>query len=222
MLVVTISRELGSEGAWIGLKVAEAIGGVCVEKEILNEIAKKMGRTEEDLADFDQETYNRIGVFFQEALGSIAKGGRLFHPFGIGPLNWDGADLFTACPPPEQMEDDYADVLRQVMLETAKHKPTVFLGRGGAQIFRDHSQAFHVRVVAAKPDRITRIMEEQNLSETQAQELIERRDVAAGKFMLDFFDVDWNDPQHYHLVLNTSKLTPEECVQTILGLLPKE
>lgn len=222
MSIVTISRELGSGGAYIGIKLAEALGGTCIEKEILHEIAQKMGRSQEDLADFDQETYNRIGVFFQEALSSIAKGGRVFHPFGIGPLDWDGVEMFTPYPSQEFKEEEYIDVLKQVMHEAAKRGPTVFLGRGGSQIFKDFSGAVHVRLVAAKKDRVERVMAEQNIVEEQANELIEQRDEAARKFLLDFFDVEWNDPLQYHLVLNTSRLSPEACIHTILELLPKE
>ena len=158
MSIVTISREIGSGSAYIALKVAEAISGTCVDKEVIHEIAKKLGRDQEDLKDFDQETYNRISVFFQEALAGIAHGGQVFHPFGIGPLDWDGVHLFTPYPEREYNQQEYSEVLRQVMKELAAKPPVVILGRGGQVILRDLPGVFSIRLVADRPDRLRRLM----------------------------------------------------------------
>ena len=222
MAIITISREIGSGGSYIALKLAETLSYTCVEKEVLNEIAKKMGKPLEDLQDFDQETYNRIGVFFQEALASIAKGGRVFHPFGIGPLDWDGIELFTPFPQTEFKEEEYLTVLKQVIKELVSKGDTIILGRGAAHILRDFPGALHVRLVAAMPDRLSRIMDEHKVDETKAKEVIEQRDEATRKFIADFFDADWSDPHFYHLVLNTSLIPPDDCIRQLLGLVRSE
>ena len=216
MPVVTISRETGSGGSFIALKLAEALGGTSVDKEIIHEIAQKMGRDQEDLKDFDQDSYNRISVFFQEALAGIAQGGHVFHPFGIGPLDWDGVNLFHPYPEQDFNHQEYSDVLRQVILDLAKKNNVVILGRGGQVILRNQPDVLHLRLVAERPDRIKRLMEEQKLDEEKALALLEQRDESAQKFLADFFDVDWNDPHLYHLSLNTSLVPLSEALPIIL------
>lgn len=216
MAIVTISRELGASGTFIALKVAEALGYTCYDQQIINEIAQKMGKNKEQLEDFDQESYNRIGVFFHEALASIAQGGMVFHPFGIGPLDWDSAEIFSTYPHNTFQEKDYYDVLNQVVKELAEKSNVVILGRGGSQILKDHKNVVHVRIVAERSERIKHVMKEQSLDADKAEKLVTHKDEAAANFIYDFFDTDWNDPHHYHFTLNTSRLSPEKCVEMIV------
>ena len=78
MSVITVSREFGASGTYIALKTAAALGYTCYDQQILNSIAEKMGKDTEQIEPFDQSTYNRISVFFHEALESISKGGWYF------------------------------------------------------------------------------------------------------------------------------------------------
>jgi cytidylate kinase len=222
MAIVTISRELGSSGTFIALKLAEKLNCICYDQQVIHEIAEKLGKNKDQISDFDQETYNRVGVFFQEALNSIAQGGLVFHPFGIGPLDWDSAEMFNSFPSDIYREKDYFAVLNQVINDIAKEDNAVILGRGGCQILKDHHGARHIRVVADHKDRISRVVKEQNIGETKAEELITGKDKAASSFIYDFFDADWNDPHNYHLVINSSLIKPDDCINLILKLLKRE
>jgi len=217
MPVITISREIGASGTYIALKVAEALGCICYDRQIINEIAQKMGKKEDQLEDFDQQSYNRIGVFFQEALASIAQGGMVFHPFGIGPLDWDSAEIFSTYPRNTFQEKDYYEVLTQVIKEISEKSNVVILGRGGSQILKDRSDTLHVRIVADRNERIQHVMKEQNLDQAKAEEVVSRKDEAAANFIYDFFDADWNDPHYYHMILNTSRINPEKCIEMIIN-----
>lgn len=217
MPVITISREFGAGGTFIALKLAEAIGGTCVEKEIIHEIAQKMGKSHEDLNDFDQDSYSRFGVFFQEALSSIAKGGRVFHPFGMGPLDWESTNYIAPFPEQDYKHDEYIDVLTAVVKELAAKGNVVILGRGAGRILHDCPDATHIRIVAEMKDRIARVMDEQKVDEVKAASLIEKRDASAAAFLTDFFDADWNDPHLYHLTVNTSRIAPEAALPLILA-----
>lgn len=221
MPAVTISREIGASGTFIALKVAEALGYVCYDQQIINEIAQKMGKNKDQLEDFDQQSYNRIGVFFQEALASIAQGGMVFHPFGIGPLDWDSAEIFSTYPRNAFQEKDYYEVLTQVIKEIAEKSNVVILGRGGSQILKDRSDTLHIRIVADRNERIQHVMKEQNLDQAKAEEVVSRKDEAAANFIYDFFDADWNDPHHYHMILNTSRIAPEKCIEMIINAVKK-
>ena len=55
--------------------------------------------------------------------------------------------------------------------------------------------------------------------EQRAEKLIHDWDTASANFIADFFDSNWNDPHNYDLVLNTSKIKPDNCVNIIENLL---
>lgn len=236
MAILTVSRELGASGAYIALKVAEKMGYTCYDQQIINSIAEKMGKEKEQLQHFDQNTYNRIGVFFQEALASLAQGGMVFHPFGLGSLNWDASEMFSSYPQQTFQEKDYYDVLKQVFHELAEKGNAVFLGRGGCQILKNYYNTLHVRIVADYEVRKKHILEEQSeasvytskeeseefkrLSATEQNARIEKLihdwDAASANFISDFFDADWNDPLNYDIVLNTSRIKLDDCVDIIV------
>ncbi len=216
MAVITISREVGAGGTWLALKLAEAIGGTCIDKEVIHEIARRMGKSQDDMQDFDQDTYSRISVFFQEALANIAKGGRVFHTFGLGPLDWDGLDMFRPYPSTEYSHEEYVDVLRQTLVDIANREANiVVLGRGAQMVFADHPRALHLRIVADRPTRVARIVEEQKISTEQAEKLIDGRDESGRRFLADVFDADWADPHLYHMVINTTRIPVEQALQVV-------
>lgn len=221
MPVITISREIGSAGTYIALKLAEALECTSYDREIMNKIAEKMGKDKDQLADFDQETYSRIGIFFKEALASIAHGGMVFHPFGIGPLDWESMDMFSTFPNDVFTDSDYLEILTQVMNKIAQKSPAIILGRGGSQILHDHANTFHIRLVASIESRCKRIIEEQKIDDEQALAFISQRDESASKFIYDFFDKNIELPHHYHMVLNTDLISPDDCVKLILATINK-
>lgn len=221
MPLITISREIGTGGTYIALKLAEAFDCTSYDQQIIHEIAKKMGKNKDQITDFDQDTYNRIGVFFQEALSSIAQGGMVFHPFGIGPLNWDSAEIFATYPHDTFREKDYFEILTQVIKDVADKESAVFLGRGAGLILRDYQNTFNLRLVGDEKDRIEHVMKEQKIDEAKAKQLITQKDCAASSFIYDFFDKDWNDPHIYDMTLNTSRINQEDCIKLILHKLGK-
>lgn len=58
--VITISREFGSGGRTIGKKVAEKLGILCYDAELINQIAKESG--------FDEEYIKEAGEYTQETI----------------------------------------------------------------------------------------------------------------------------------------------------------
>lgn len=237
MAILTISRELGASGTYIALKAAERLGYSCYDQQIINFIAEKMGKEKGQLQHFDQQTYNRISVFFQEALASLAQGGMVFHPFGLGALNWDTCEMFSTYPKQTFKEQDYYDVLKQVFMELAEKGNAVFLGRGGCHILKDYPKALHVRIIAKYEDRLKHVIKEETQckklcskeskenqenpeilenQEQRAERLIQNWDSASANFISDLFDTDWNDPHVYDLVVNTSKIQLDDCIDMLV------
>ena len=92
----------------------------------------------------------------------------------------------------------------------------IIVGRAGQIILRDKPGVFHVRVIAPAEFRATRIAERQNISIENATAQIAASDKNRRKFVRRFFDIDWNSPEYYDLVINTTHLTASESAKLIV------
>jgi len=66
--------------------------------------------------------------------------------------------------------------------------------------------------------RVGRIMERDKLDEKQAIRLIHRSDKDSAGFLRFFFEVDWEDPALYDLVINTQRISADTAVGIIASL----
>jgi cytidylate kinase len=102
----------------------------------------------------------------------------------------------------------YLETLGQLMGELATRGNALLVGRGGGRFLRDRPGVFHVRLVAALPERVRRVMEHRWLRESAARQLIARSDGRRGRFYAAAFGADWASPLEYHLTINTGRLGP--------------
>lgn len=92
-------------------------------------------------------------------------------------------------------------------------------GWGATQLLRLVSHVVCVRVCAPLELRTRTLMERLDIdSEEIAQREIKKNDDAHARVMRRLFKVDWEDPLHYDLVLNTSRLSIQECIDLIKRL----
>lgn len=66
--------------------------------------------------------------------------------------------------------------------------------------------ALHVRIVAPRADRIRAVMARQRLDPAAAERLMDDTDRNRQRYHREYYDRDWADPAHFHLVLNTGLL----------------
>lgn len=98
----------------------------------------------------------------------------------------------------------------------------VLRGWGAAHLLRPVSHVLSVRVCAPLETRIDRMMER---LDTEDRDLLESEirlsEEAHGAITQRHFGVDWREPVNYDLVLNTERLTIDECVDEIAQLLDR-
>jgi cytidylate kinase len=101
----------------------------------------------------------------------------------------------------------------------ARGKGAVIRGWGATHLLREVPHAVCVRVCAPFETRKERMMERLNTDDEAAVAgEIRSNDEAHGAIMRRHFDLQWTDPEHYDLVLNTRRLAVEECVSEVLAL----
>jgi cytidylate kinase len=96
----------------------------------------------------------------------------------------------------------------------------VLRGWGAAHLLQPVAHVVRVRVCAPFETRVKRMMQR---LETEDRALVESEirlsEEAHGAITRRHFGLDWREPEHYDLVLNTERLPIERCVAEIVSLL---
>lgn len=96
----------------------------------------------------------------------------------------------------------------------------VIRGWGAAHLLRPVAHVVCVRVCAPLELRVKRMMERINTDDRGfVENEIKLSEEAHGAITRRHFGLNWQDPENYDLVLNTERLTIDECVEEITNLL---
>jgi cytidylate kinase len=112
----------------------------------------------------------------------------------------------------------FLHAVQAAVYDFARRGNTVIVGRGGQVLLRDIPGAGHLRFTAPFPTRVARVMAREKVDEKQATRLIHRSDRDSAGFLRFFFEVDWQDPALYDLVINTQRISPDTAVEIIARL----
>jgi len=110
----------------------------------------------------------------------------------------------------------YSQALRQVMEELYEAGNAVIVGRAGQIILQEKPGVLHVRVVAPVGLRADRIAKRQHISVEKALAQVEASDKNRRKFVQRLFETDWDSSDFYDLILNTTRLTVQDCAGLIV------
>lgn len=107
----------------------------------------------------------------------------------------------------------------EILAVAARERGAVIRGWGATHLLREVPHAVCARVCAPFELRKRRMMERLATDDHEgvAQE-IRANDEAHAAIMRRHFDLRWTEPEHYDLVLNTERVSADECVSEILAL----
>jgi cytidylate kinase len=91
----------------------------------------------------------------------------------------------------------------------------VIVGRGGQAILKGLPGVLHVRIEAPLDDRIRRVRDQESIGLTEAQDLVINYDQASADYLSRLYDINWADPAHYDLVINSRQLDIEGAAHLI-------
>ena len=107
----------------------------------------------------------------------------------------------------------------QEIFELAAKGNVLIRGWGSVYLLRSVRHVLSVRVCAPMEFREAVLMQRLGLKDNMAaHRVIEREDAAHNGTMQRMFGIDWTDPAHYTIVLNTARVPVEECVDCIVRL----
>ena len=190
--VVTISASYGSGGSWIGPQVAERLGWRFIDRAIPVQVAERLDVPVEHAHVHDEAAAPR----FTRLLARLP--------------NTSGVVL------PEATSPDFCRETERVLTEAADAGEVVVLGRAAAIVLRDRTDAFHVRLDGPPEPRVLQGMRVEDVDEEEARRRQRTSDRARLDYVKHFYRADARDPRHYHLVLDSTAVPLETCVDLIV------
>lgn len=186
--VVTISREFGSGGRTIGRKLAEELGIPCYDAELIQQLARESGFSEDYIRD----------------AGEYAPGGYLS-------LLSNRAFALTN-------EDVLWELQYKVITDLAEKGPCVIVGRCADYILRDTADCLKVFIHADMDFRAKRIVEVYGEREQSPEQRLKDKDKRRAAYHRFYTNMKWGHAQNYHICLDSGKLGIDSCVEILRQL----
>ena len=199
MAVITIARELGSEGDKIAELLCQELGCRRVDKEILAQIAEDAGVDVETVLAKERRPASRPKLVSAEMTALYRKDPSAFRNKSV-------------------LDDQtYQQLLQQTMEQFAQAGNAVIVGRGGQMVLRDWPAALHVRLYAPIEARVQCLVERLNISAQEAERRLTRSDEQKREYIRQMHQyADWASLKHYHVIINTAAIAPEVASQMII------
>lgn len=199
-LIITISRQLGCGGAYIGEALANHFGISYADRDIIFQTAQKLSLHEKDIAHRDEKIITAWQTFLQSITRSPD---RIEHQ----PLPPTDKELFLA--------------EKEVIERLATERSAVIMGRCGSFILRNHPNHISIFLHAGILFRIQRLSSDCNVSEMHAQKMIAESDKKRSGYVHQFTGQLWMDATQYDLSVKTDILGVEESAEGIIKYVEK-
>ena len=186
--IITISREFGSGGRFIGEEVAKKLGIKYYDKEIIGQIAKESGLAPEYIKE-NAELSPKKGIFAYAFTGRDITG--------------------------KSVEDMVYEAQRKVILDLAEKEPCVIIGRNADYILKDRDDVLNVYIHGDMPEKIQRIMGLYNVEEKETVKMMADTDKRRMTNYNFYTDQKWGKASNYTLCLNSSQLGYNRCEKII-------
>jgi cytidylate kinase len=191
-MLITISASYGAGGSWIGPQVAERLGYRFVDRAIPVQVAERLGVPVDRAEAHDEAAHSRLAYLLSRL------------------PNTAGVVL------PEATNESFCRETEALLREVADAGDAVVLGRAAAIVLRDRPQALHVRLDGPEEARIAQAMRVEEIDEEAARDRQRGSDRARMAYVKHFYDADPRDPRYYQLVLDSTALPLEACVELIV------
>lgn len=187
--IITISREFGSGGHFIGEEVAKKLGMKYYDKDIIGQIAEQSGFSPDYIREH-AELSPKKGLFAYAFAGRDSTG--------------------------KSVEDLVYEAQRKVILEIAEKESCVIIGRNADFILRERADVLNVFIHGDLHEKTERICKLYSVKEAEAVKMmadIDKRRMTNYNF---YTDQKWGMAGNYTLSLNSSQLGYDKCQKLIL------
>jgi len=187
--VITISREAGALGTTVARALGERLGWPVYDHEMLDRVGKEMGLDVDMVKLIDEKPMS----WLEECIVALVSQYNLSH-------------------------DRYMIRLTATVRSLGEQGNCVIVGRG-ANFLLPRETTVNVRLVGDQKDRVAHTQRKLNLSEKEAGRWVEKTDSQRQEFIKRHFGKEVGYPLLYDLVLNTSRLSADDCTDVIIAAL---
>lgn len=189
--IITISREFGSGGHFIGEQVAKECNIPFYDKEIIEKIAEKTGFSKD----------------YIEKKSEYASGKNIFSYAFVGRDN-------TGMSIADRIYEEQTRIIR----ELAGKESCVIIGRCSDYILKDHPDSLHIFIYGDQDKKSERLQKLYGVSEAKALQMMKEMDKKRSIHYKYNTDQVWGNVRNYTLSLNSSILGFEQCINIISNL----
>ena len=186
--IITISREFGSGGHFIGEEVSKRLGIPFYDKNIIQQIAEKTGFSEDFVKDQSEYAPSK-NMFAYAFVGRDHTGSSL--------------------------SDQVYAAQTQVIRNLAEKGSCIIIGRCADYVLKDYDNVVNIFVCGDMESKIHRMMWTFSLEKEVAEERIRETDKQRHKYYNYYTGKTWDAASNYDLCLNTGDMTIEEAAEQI-------
>lgn len=190
--IITISREFGSGGREIGKRLADELGFGYYDREIITEIAKETGMTEEYIKNISEK--------------------------GVYPYAFQFAKSFAMYSSLQSNQTEILVAQTKLLKEIAKNRNCIIVGRGANIILKDYNP-MNIFVYADMESKINRChkkaKEDENLTDKEMEKKIIQIDNGRKNYHKLISNLEWGDKRNYHLCINTTDVEIKNIIPTL-------
>ncbi len=189
--IITISREYGSGGRYIGECVAKKLGIPYYDSFIMEKIAEETGFVKEFVAQIAEYAPSK-SIFSYAFVGRNTAG--------------------------ESVEDYVQKVQRKIIIDLANQGPCVIVGRCADYILSDRHDCLNVFIRGNTEEKKQRLIEFHDVKPENAEKLMRDTDKKRSINYKYYTGRSWGAYTNYTLMLNSTDIGVEKCVDIIADL----
>lgn len=197
--VITIEREYASGGREIGQKLADRLQIPCYGRDILKMAAQRIGVEPESVEHMDESAPNSL-LFSLYAMSSAA-------PFDA-----------TTLSPESALHQTESEIIR----ELAEKEPCVMIGRCAGGVLKDHPRVLRVFIHADREFRARRATEVYGQKKRPVDPILRKYDKRRANYYNFYSTQKWDSRSEYHLMLDSSQLGIDTCVDILYAAVKGE
>lgn len=196
--MITISRQFGTGGHEVGAELARRLGVKLLDKQILNEVARRICVVEDAVEKIEARNplwRDDFTNFYRQYMAGAE-------------YNGQEQDVTS-----HKLFDAQAEAIRQI----ASEESCVIVGRCGFYIFRNHPNTLKIFIHADDDCRKQRIARKYDISEADAAAMIVDNDYSRELYTKTFTGSDWQDARNYDITLNVRKFGVNGAVDFLIS-----
>lgn len=191
--VISIGREFGSGGKYIGEELAKRLGIKCYDNELLKKVSSDYNIDINTLKKVDEK--QKSSFWYSFATNYV------FSKDKVSPISVDD-DLFLK--------------QAKVIEELYNKESCIIIGRCSNYILKDKDNVISVFIYASDINfKINRKEEFEKISKISASKKIKKIDKERSEYYKYFTNQTWGDKSNYSICLDTYKLGVDNCIDIL-------